>query len=94
MFPLAVVLQHARSRALGRRRKQATMADGRLGKIAITALATTAYTAKQPIKMKTELEKKEYKRQADQKRGKSRVNICRAFEKWRELRDSLCLKLD
>ena len=70
------------------------MADGGLGKIAIPALATTAYTAKQPKKRKTELEKKESKRKTDHIRSKTRVNIGIAFEKWRELRDSLGLKLD
>lgn len=64
------------------------------GKLAIPPLATTAYTSKQPKKRKTDFSKRESKRESDNKRNKTRVNIGEAFQRWRDLRDCIGLTLD
>lgn len=64
------------------------------GKVPITALTTTAYTAKRANKRKTDTEKRESKRESDNRQNKCRVNIGQAYPRWRELCDSIGLKLD
>lgn len=70
------------------------MVDSVAGKIAIPSPATTAYTAKQPMKSKTESVKRESKRVSDHERNKTHININGAFPKGRGLRDHIELKLD
>lgn len=70
------------------------MADSQKGKLPIPALATTAYTTKQAKKRKSDSSKRESKRESDNKRNKTRVNIGTAFQRWRQLRDSIGFKLD
>ncbi|XP_037634268.1 uncharacterized protein si:ch211-40k21.5 [Sebastes umbrosus] len=70
------------------------MAEQPTGKLAIPALAATAYTSKQPKKRKTDFSRRQSKRESDNKRNKTRVNIGEAFQRWRDLRDSIGLTLD
>ncbi|XP_034543281.1 uncharacterized protein LOC117815585 [Notolabrus celidotus] len=70
------------------------MAEIPAGKVAIPALAVTAYTAKKSKHFKTLAAKQEAKKALDDKRSKTRVNIGRVFDKWRELRDHMGLRLD
>lgn len=70
------------------------MADVPAEKVAIPALRTKVYTVKQAKKRKTDVEKRESKRESDNRRNKSRVNIGQAYPMWRELRDSIGLMLD
>lgn len=74
--------------------QSAVMADDRTGKIAIPRLETSAFSAKQPKKRKTDSSKRESKRQSDNKCNKTRINIGVAFQRWREVRDNIGLKLD
>ncbi|XP_035516428.1 uncharacterized protein LOC118327246 [Morone saxatilis] len=70
------------------------MAEIPAGKVAIPALATTAYTTKLPKRRKTDLTRRTAKRESDYRRNKTRVNIGEAFQRWRELRKCLGLSLD
>ncbi|XP_059192919.1 zinc finger protein 35-like isoform X2 [Centropristis striata] len=70
------------------------MAENPSTKVAIPALAKTAYTAKQAKRRKTVSLKREAKRESDNKRNKTRINIGEAFQRWRDLRDCIGLKLD
>lgn len=74
--------------------QSAAMADDRTGKIAIPRLETPSFYAKQSKKRKTNSSKRESKRQLDNKRNKTRINIGVAFQRWREVRDIISLKLD
>ncbi|KAM4605452.1 uncharacterized protein ACJ7VT_017696 [Polymixia lowei] len=65
-----------------------------LSKFPLPPLPTTAYTAKQPKKIKTEAEKELSKREADRSRNKTRINIGVAYQRWRELRELNGLKTD
>ncbi|KAK0142690.1 hypothetical protein N1851_019380 [Merluccius polli] len=70
------------------------MADVPAEKVDIPALRTKVYTVKQAKKRKTDVEKRESKRESDNGRNKSCVNIGQAYPRWRELRDSIGLMLD
>ncbi|XP_047435159.1 uncharacterized protein LOC125004540 [Mugil cephalus] len=67
------------------------MADS-AGKMAIPA---TVFTAKQATrKRKSDFEQKLSKGLSDNRRNKCRINIGQAYTRWRELRDSIGLRLD
>lgn len=71
------------------------MADERATKIAIAPLPTTAYTAKQSKKWREKAEKRiGKKRETDRARNKTRVNIGKAFQRWRELMKLKRMKSD
>ena len=74
--------------------QSAAMADDRTGKTAIPRLETPAFSAKQPKKRKTDSSKRGSERQSDNKRNKTCINIGVAFQRWREVRDNIGLKLD
>lgn len=70
------------------------MADSAAGKIAISALAKAAYTAKHPKKSETESAKRESKRVLHHESNKMQISSGGTFLKWRNLRNCIGLKLD
>lgn len=56
------------------------------GKVPIPHLPPAASSKKSRV-VKTQSQKKEYKKEEDRARNRTRINVSTAFERWRTLRD-------